>query len=151
MKKIFFTIFALALTAITIVSCSEDTKEVVVDSSQPNGVFTVKQTALLMAQNGTPTKGTIEIGTDSKNITFLHLKSDFTTEQGTGTSTLYLSKTGTFTASPGTGNPALKLIGIINKNGEAYYKVNGTISIDLKWVIIWCASANVPFGNGELK
>lgn len=153
MKRIFIAIFALALTTMTTVSCSSNSDNVTVevDSSLPVGTFTVKKTGTLTAQNGTPTKGKIEIGVDSKNTTFVHLGSDFTTELGTGTATVYLSTTATYNASPGTGNPDLKLIGIVNKNGEMYYKVNDTAANTLTYLIIWCGSANIPFGNGQLK
>ncbi|WP_418263579.1 DM13 domain-containing protein [Flavobacterium faecale] len=153
MKRIIITMLALVAISITTVSCSKDTEtvEVAVDTAIPVGVFNVSKTGTLTAQNGTPTKGKIEIGKDSQNTTFVHLGSDFTTEQGTGTATVYLSKTATFTASPGTGNPDLKLIGIITKNGEAYYKVDGTIPAGLDYVIIWCGTASIPFGNGLLK
>ncbi|MBE0393141.1 DM13 domain-containing protein [Flavobacterium sp. PL002] len=154
MKRHFLTIIALAFISLSIVSCSSDDTETVtvqVDSTQPTGQFTATQTGTLTAQNGTPTAGKIEIGTDTSNNTFVHLGSDFTTELGTGTATIYLSKTATFTASPGTGNPDLKLIGIVSQNGEAYYKVNGTIPTDLQYVIVWCGSANIPFGNGKLQ
>jgi len=153
MKRIFIAIFALALTSLTAVSCSSDTETVTVqvDTAKPVGAFTVTKTGTLTAQNGTPTTGKIEIGTDSQNTTFIHLGSDFKTELGTGTATVYLSKTAAFTASPGTGNPDLKLIGIVAANGEVYYKVNGTIPVGLDYLIIWCGSANIPFGNGQLK
>ncbi|MCG9793286.1 DM13 domain-containing protein [Flavobacterium algicola] len=153
MKRIFIAIFALALTTMTAVSCSNDneTTTVEVDSALPVGTFTVTKSGTLTAQNGTPTAGKIEIGVDSENTTFVHLGSDFTTELGTGTATVYLSTTSTYTASPGTGNPDLKLIGIVTENGEIYYKVNGTIAANLNYLIIWCGSANIPFGNGLLQ
>jgi hypothetical protein len=62
-----------------------------------------------------PNQRKIEIGVDSQNTTFVHLGSDFTTELGTGTTSVYLSTSNTFKASPGTGNPDLKLIGIVTK------------------------------------
>lgn len=154
MKRIFTTMIALALVSISTVACSSDnneTVEVQVDTANPVGAFTAIKTGTLTAQNGTPTKGLIETGVDNSNTTFVHLGSDFTTELGTGTATIYLSRTATFTASPGTGNPDLKLIGIVNKNGEAFYKVDGTIPAGLDYVIVWCGSANIPFGNGLLK
>tara|TARA_R110000868_G_scaffold16710_1_gene74315 strand:- start:3513 stop:3974 length:462 start_codon:yes stop_codon:yes gene_type:complete len=153
MKRIFIAIFALALTTLTTVSCSSDSENttVEVDTALPVGAFKVTKTGNLTAQNGTPTKGKIEIGVDSQNTTFVHLGSDFTTELGTGTTSVYLSTSNTFTASPGTGNPDLKLIGIVTKNGEVYYKVTGTIDNKFSHLIIWCGSANIPFGNGQLQ
>ncbi len=153
MKRIFIGIFALALTTITTVSCDKDTETVTVqvDTTRPVGAFTASKTGTLTAQNGTPTQGKIEIGKDTENSTFVHLGSDFKTELGTGTATVYLSKTATFTASPGTGNPDLKLVGVVSANGEAYYKLSGAAPAGLDYVIIWCGSANIPFGNGLLK
>lgn len=154
MKRHFLAIIALAFTSLATISCSSDDTETVtveVDSAKPMGTFTVSKTGTLTAQNGTPTAGKIEIGVDGSNDTFIHLGSDFTTELGTGTATVYLSRTATYTASPGTGNPDLKLIGIVTQNGEAYYKVDGTIPAGLDYVIIWCGSANIPFGNGLLN
>jgi hypothetical protein len=139
---------------ITTVSCSNDndtTETVEIDSSLPVGTYTVSKTGTLTAENGTPTAGTVELGTDTDGTTFLHLGTDFTTEQGTGTATVYLSKTSTLTASPSTGNPDLKLIGIVTENGEAYYKISGTVDADLEYVIIWCGTASIPFGNGLLE
>ncbi|WP_159085997.1 DM13 domain-containing protein [Flavobacterium faecale] len=154
MKRIFIAVFALALT-FTTVSCSNDSDPaattVTVDSAAPIGAFTVSKSGTLTAQNGTPTTGKIETGTDSQGNSFVHLGTDFKTELGTGTATVYLSKTATFTSSPGTGNPDLKLVGIVTKNGEAYYKLSGAAPADLPYVIIWCGTAGIPFGNGLLK
>lgn len=151
MKRIFIAILALAIT--TIISCSSDSENTAseVNSSSPVGAFTVSKSGNLTAQNGTPTKGKIEIGVDSQNTSFVRLGPDFTTELGTGTTSVYLSTSKTYTASPGSGNPDLKLIGIVTKNGEIYYKVNGAIENKFSYLIIWCGSANIPFGNGQLQ
>lgn len=153
MKRIFSAILAIVALSLTAASCSSDsgTATVQVDTTKPVGAFTVTKSGTLTAQNGTPTTGKIEMGTDSQSTTFIHLGSDFKTELGTGTATVYLSKTATFTASPSTGNPDLKLIGIVAGNGEAFFKVNGTIPAGLNYIIIWCGSANIAFGNGLLK
>jgi hypothetical protein len=149
MKKILIASIVMAATVFT--SCKKETTTVTVDPAKPDGAFTVTKTGSLVAQNGTPTQGTIELGTDSKGTTFLHLGSNFTTELGTGTATVYLSKTMTYSASPGTGNPDLKLAGIVTGNGEAWYKFTTAPSATLGYVIIWCGSASIPFGNGKLN
>ena len=136
--------------ALLFASCKKSTETVTVDSSQPSGAFTASKTGSLTAQNGTPTTGTIQLGTDAQGTTFLHLGSNFKTELGTGTATVYLSTTATYMANPGAGNPTLKLIGVVAANGEKYYKITGTVPSNFTYVIIWCGSANIPFGNGQL-
>lgn len=153
MKRVFLALMAVALTT---VSCTKTEEKIVnvekvVDATKPSGTFTVSKKGTLTAQNGTPTKGMVEIGKDATGATFLHLGSDFVTQLATGTATIYLSKTATFTASPSTGNPDLKLIGIVTENGEAYYKLNTAAPAGLDYVIVWCGSASIPFGNGMLK
>ncbi len=149
MKTKLFSMIFIAVLAIT--SCKKDAETITVDSSRPSGTFTVTKRGTLVAQNNTPTKGTVELGTDVNGDTFLHLTPDFTTEQGTGTATVYLSKTATFTASPGTGNPDLKLVGVVAKNGEFYFKIAGTVPTTLAYTIIWCGTAGIPFGNANIK
>lgn len=149
MKKIILASIVIATTVFT--SCKKETTTVTADPTKPDGAFTVSKTGSLVAQNGTPTQGTIELGTDSKGVTFLHLGANFKTELGTGTATVYLSKTMTFSASPGSGNPDLKLAGIVAGNGEAWYKFTAAPSTTLGFVIIWCGTANIPFGNGKLN
>ncbi len=148
MKKGFFFTIMLALGAM--VSCTK-TETVTVDTALPNGTFAAKLSGALTAQNGTPTKGTASIGTDGKSANWVKLGSDFTTELGTGTATLYLSTSATYKASPGTGNPDLKLVGVVAKNGEQYFKLSAAPEAKFSYVIVWCGSAAVPFGNAMLK
>jgi hypothetical protein len=148
MKKGFLLSMLFALVALT--SCTK-TEEVIVDTAVPVGAFTATKTGALTAQNSTPTKGTASIGTDTKGTSFVKLGSDFTTELGTGTATLYLSTSATYKASPGTGNPDLKLVGIIGKNGEQNFKLAAAPDAKFSYVIVWCGSAAIPFGNAMLK
>ncbi len=147
MKKL----FSIALVALLFSSCGKDDTVVTVDSSQPNGAFTVVRSGTLTAENGTPTKGLIALGKDAQGTNFLRLGSDFVTELGTGTVTVYLSTSANFVASPGTGNPALKLVGTAGKNGEAFYKLSADPGSSFTHVLIWCATANIKFGNGRLN
>jgi hypothetical protein len=148
MKKIIFA--SVTILALAFASCKK-TETVTVDSSKPSGTFTVNKTGTLTAQNGTPTAGTVELGTDAAGTRFVHLMPNFTTMLATGTATIYLSKTMTFTASPGTGNPDLKLAGVVAANGEAWYKLSGTVAANLEYLIVWCGTAGIPFGNARLQ
>lgn len=148
MKKGF--LFSMLFAAVAFASCTK-TEEVTVDTAVPVGAFTAKSSGALTAQNGTPTKGTASVGTDTKGTYFMKLGSDFTTELGTGTATLYLSTSATFKSSPGTGNPDLKLVGVIAKNGEQNFKLAAAPEAKFTYVIVWCGTAAVPFGNAQLK
>ena len=86
-----------------------------------------------------------------QSANWVKLGSDFKTELGTGTATLYLSTSATYKASPGTGNPDLKLVGIVSKNGEQYFKLGAAPDAKFSYVIVWCGSASIPFGNAMLK
>lgn len=149
MKKSLLIIFAIAFVGFT--SCKKDTEIVIEDSSQPIGAFTASKTGTLVAQNGTPTAGTVQTGVDAAGSNFLRLGSNFTTELGTGTVSVYLSTSSTFRASPGTGNPDLQLVGIVKANGMANYKLTSAPAAKFTHVILWCGSANVPFGNAPIQ
>jgi hypothetical protein len=157
MKNFRLLCLLLAFGSFTLVSCSDDDDDndtptqVTIDSSQPSGSFTASRGGMLTAQNNTPTMGTVELGMDAQGSNFLHFASNFTTELGTGTVSIYLSTSATFTADPMNGNPDLKLVGVVNDNGESYHKINGMVESKFTHVIIWCGSANIPFGNALLQ
>lgn len=138
------------LAVFTFNSCDDEETIVTIDSSLPNN-FVADRSGTLVAQNGTPTAGSVELGEDADGKTFLRLGSNFVTEQGTGTVTVYLSTSDTFTPSPGTGNPDLILVGALNTNGEQFFQINRTVPASFTHVILWCASANIPFGNAPLQ
>ncbi|MBK6266581.1 DM13 domain-containing protein [Marivirga sp. S37H4] len=152
MKKI----IVLAFLAIPFLFCSCDDTEVetmVVDTSLPHGDFMVVTSGQFMAQNGTPTAGSVEIGTDSEDEAFVRFSNNFMTELGTGTVTVYLSTTNedlNEVFSPENGNQNLQLVGIVQRNGEHFFKLNSSIDAKYTHVILWCASAGIPFGNAEL-
>jgi hypothetical protein len=138
-------------TATLATSCKKDTVEVIVDSGQPQGTFTVSKTGNVVAQNGTGSKGTITLGKDSKGINFLKFGSDFSTELGTGTVSVYLSTSETFKPDPMKGNPDLRVIGSATKNGENYYKLDAAPDAKFTHIILWCGTAGIPFGNAKLQ
>lgn len=148
MKKL---IYIFAIAAIGLSSCSKDAETITVDSSQPNGTFTVNKSGTFVAQNSTPTAGMAQLGTDSKGVQFLKFSSSFTTQFATGTVSVYLSTSMNFVASPGTGNPDLKLIGPVLKAGEVYFKIAPAADAKFTHVILWCGTASIPFGNAPLN
>ena len=147
LTALLFVSFALFIS-----SCNKNDENIqTIDSSQPVGAFTASRSGTFVAQNGTPSAGTASLGTDEDGTNFLRFGSDFVTELGTGTVTIYLSTSDTFTADPGNGNPDLRLVGIVDSNGESFYKLNGSVDAKFSHVILWCGSANIPFGYAELK
>ncbi len=149
------SIFSLALMlftfSLTTTSCEKDEETITIDSSTPNGTFTVERSGSLVAQNGTPTSGTVEYGQDEDGIYFIRLANNFTTELATGTVSAYLSTSDTFTADPMNGNPDLKLVGSTQKNGEQFFKLDGAASNSFTHLILWCNTAAIPFGNVLLQ
>lgn len=144
---LFTFLFALAMV---ISSCSKE-EIVTVDSSLPNGTFTVSKTGNISSQNDTGSKGKVELGKDASGTNFVKLGSDFTTVLATGTVSVYLSTSAAFKADPGNGNPDLKLIGFISKNGEQYFKLSSTPESKFTHFILWCGSANIPFGYAQIQ
>ncbi|MCC6461203.1 MAG: DM13 domain-containing protein [Saprospiraceae bacterium] len=145
-----FSLFILAGSAAFFTACSKET-EVIVDSSQPQGTFSVAKSGTFVEQNATGSKGTTQLGTDGKGAQFLKFGSDFGTSFATGTVTVYLSTSMTFTPDPANGNPALRLVGPVNKAGENYFLLDPVADTKFTHVILWCASANVPFGYARLQ
>jgi len=145
-----FAFLFLALTFVT-TSCSKDDETITIDSSIPTGDYTVQRTGSLTAENGTPTTGTVELGQDDDNESFLHFSSNFTTQLATGTVSVYFSTSSVFTADPGNGNPDLMLVGAIQKNGDQYFKLNSSVPSNFTHVILWCNTAGIPFGNAPLQ
>lgn len=141
--------FALLIT-VGIISCSKDT-EVLVDTAVPQGSFSATRSGNITEQNATGSKGVVQIGKDSKGVDFLKFGSDFTTVLATGTVSVYMSTSSTFKADPGKGNPDIKLVGFVKSNGEMYIKLASSVESKFTHLILWCGSANVPFGNAELK
>ena len=148
MKKL---IYLLAVITTSISSCKEDAVTITIDSSKPEGTFTATKTGSFVVQNSTPTAGMAQLGTDTKGVQFLRFSDTFTTQFATGTVSVYLSTSMTFVASPGTGNPDLKLVGPALKAGEIFFKLDPAVASKFTHVILWCGTAGIPFGYAELK
>lgn len=151
MKNLLFLLLLMTSVAIVNTSCNEDDETTTTDSSLPTGKFTAQRSGTLVAQNGTPTKGAAEVGTDEDGEQFVRFGSDFMTELGTGTVTVYLSKGQTLMFDPGKGNPNVRIVGLVGKNGELFLKVNTTAGSEFTHVVLWCGSAAIPFGYAPLK
>ncbi|MEO0899268.1 MAG: DM13 domain-containing protein [Bacteroidota bacterium] len=150
MKQGTFSLASLLFALlIMLTSCNEEV--VTIDSSLPNGTLNVARTGSLTAENGTPTMGTVELGMDEDNVNFLRFGSDFTTELATGTVSVYFSTSATFTADPMNGNPDLILVGAVQGNGEQFFKLSEAVPSNFTHVILWCNTASIPFGNGQLQ
>lgn len=147
-KSLFFTLLSLA--SVALFTACEKTTEVIVDPTVPQGAFTVSKSGTFTEQNATGSKGAVQIGTDEKGTQFLKFGSDFNTNFATGTVTVYLSTSMTFTPDPGAGNPDLRLIGPVNKAGENYFRLIPAAEAKFTHVILWCGSANVPFGYAQM-
>ncbi|MEZ4774215.1 MAG: DM13 domain-containing protein [Bacteroidia bacterium] len=142
-------IFLFSLVVVLLAACKTET--IFIDSSLPNGTFAAAKSGSLVEQNGTGTAGTVELGTDEDDVQFLRFGSNFTTNLGTGTVTVYLSTSENFVADPANGNPDLRQVGPISKTGETYFKLDPVAAAKFTHVILWCGSANIPFGNAALN
>jgi hypothetical protein len=142
---------ALLLFAAFFTACEKETEEVLVDGNVPQGTFSVAKSGSITEQNGTGSKGLVQLGTDAKQVQFVKFGTDFSTVLATGTVSVYLSTSQDFVADPANGNPKLRLIGIVQKNGEQYFKLDPKADAKFTHLILWCGSANVPFGYTALN
>lgn len=140
-----------SISSLAMLSSCEKEVEVLVDSSKPQGTFTATKNGVFVEQNSTGSKGTASLGTDEQGTQFLKFGSDFSTTFATGTVTVYLSTSQTFTPDPGNGNPELRLVGPVSVAGENYFKLSPAAAAKYTHVILWCGSANVPFGYAALQ
>ncbi len=149
-KFAIFFLFATVSLATLFTAC-EDEDPTIIDSSLPQGSLTVSKTGNFVAENGTGSMGVVNLGTDRDGTQFLQFGSNFTTNFATGTVTVYLSTSAVFTPDPANGNPNLRLVGPVNKAGENFFKLDPAADNKFTHVILWCASANVPFGNAAIN
>jgi hypothetical protein len=146
--------FALAIFSFVMLasfSACEKEVEVIVDPTKPQGKFSAAQSGTFVEQNATGSKGAAQLGTDTDGVQFLKFGTDFSTTFATGTVTVYLSTSMTFTPDPANGNPALRLVGPVSKAGENYFRLDPKADAKFTHVILWCGSANVPFGYAKLQ
>ena len=132
-------------------ACDDDEETTIINEDEPTGTFRVQRSGDFVAQNGTPTQGDAEIGTDDDGEQFIRFGSNFRTELATGTVTIYLSKGQTIQFDPANGNPNIRAIGIVANNGEDFFRVQNSVGNDFTHVVLWCASAGIPFGYAPLQ
>ena len=149
-QKLFIILLSFIMVSF-MSSCTKDAVEVIVDTSLPQGTFTSAKSGSIVEQNGTASKGAVTLGTDAKGTQFVKFGSDFSTVLATGTVTVYLSTSDMFKASPSTGNPDLRLIGQVSKNGEQYFKLDPKADAKFSHIILWCGTAAIPFGHSKLN
>ncbi|MBL6447506.1 DM13 domain-containing protein [Fulvivirga sp. 29W222] len=148
LKKLGILIIPITLC----IACSnDDTEEILIDTSMPQGSFTTAKNGIFVEQNDTGSTGTAQLGTDENGIQFLHFAADFSTNLATGTVTVYLSTSSEYKADPSSGNPDLRLIGPVSSTGENYFMLDPAAASKFTHVILWCGSANIPFGYAELN
>lgn len=146
-----FILALFSLIALASFSACEKEVEVIVDPTKPQGAFSVAKSGSFVEQNGTGSKGMAQLGTDEDGVQFLKFGTDFSTTFATGTVTVYLSTSMTFTPDPGNGNPLLRLVGPVSKAGENYFRLDPQADAKFTHVILWCGSANVPFGYASIQ
>jgi len=147
MKKIILFMLPLFFFA-----CEEDSQDVVmIDTSMPTGELSVMRSGSFVEQNGTGTTGMAALGTDDNGEQFLRFDPGFQTNLGTGTVTIFLSTSDMFVADPANGNPDLRLVGNVAMNGESFYQIAPNVESRFTHVILWCASASIPFGYAPLQ
>ncbi|HMQ47113.1 MAG TPA: DM13 domain-containing protein [Saprospiraceae bacterium] len=151
MKSMTWLLSAVLFLSIGFSACTEDEAPQIIDPTVPTGTFVVQRSGSFTAQNGTPTAGSAALGVDDDNETFLRFADGFVTELATGTVTVYLSTSENFVADPGNGNPDLKLVGVVAENGENFFRISSTVDSKYTHVILWCGSANIPFGYAPLQ
>ena len=144
--------FVIAFVFFGLVACDDDsTNTVEVDLSLPQGTFTASKSGSFVEQNSTGSTGTAELGMDESGVQFIRFGSNFNTNLGTGTVTVYLSTSDEYVADPANGNPDLLLVGPVKTAGENYFKLSPSADSKFTHVLLWCGSANIPFGYAELN
>lgn len=151
MKNLLFLLMLSASLAFITTACEDDDETTIINEGRPTGNFSIQRSGVLVAQNGTPTQGDVEIGTDDDGEQFVRFGSNFRTELATGTVTIYLSKGQTIQFDPANGNPSIRAIGIVVDNGEDFFRVEKPVGNDFTHVVLWCASAGIPFGYALLQ
>ncbi|AMQ57453.1 DM13 domain-containing protein [Algoriphagus sanaruensis] len=149
MKKVLLLFYVAFLG---LVSCSDDTDPVVIDPTVPSGPLSIQRMGSFVDQNGAGSTGSANLGVDSKGKEFLSFSSSFNTALATGTVTVFLSTSATFTPDPANGNPNLLALGPVRKAGENFFTIpTGTSTSKYTHVILWCGSVGIPFGNARLQ
>ncbi len=149
MKKVILLFYVAFLG---LISCTDDSDPVVIDPTRPTGSLTVSRTGSFVDQNGAGSAGTANLGVDTQGKEFLSFGSNFKTALATGTVTVFLSTSATFTPDPANGNPNLLALGPVRSAGENFFAIPAGASTDkYTHVILWCGSVGVPFGNARIQ
>ena len=142
-----YPIFLAVFAILTVLACKKETIEPSNQASAPVN-FIADQEGFFQQQNGYTAEGMVRLGMDENNLQWLRLASDFKASLSTGAVTVYLSKSQALNLNASTDFLRLDLV---KTPGEHFFKVNPAVNADFKYVILWCASANVQFGNAVLN
>ena len=147
-----YAVLLIFLLGVIGVSCNDDDPEVItIDPTRPEAPFSVSSMGNFVEQNGTGSTGTAELGTDADGVQFLRFANNFNTNLATGTVTVYFSTSMDFVPDPANGNPDLRLVGPVQQSGENFFRIEPALDSKFTHVILWCGSANIPFGYAELN
>lgn len=119
-----------------------------VDGTKPSGKFSPARQGTFNKQNGYNAEGTAQIGKDEAANQWLRLANDFNASLSTGAVTVYLSKNQNLDLNA---KDSHLRVDLVKTPGEHFYKIMPEANDAFKFAILWCASANVQFGNAELK
>ncbi|WP_339878924.1 hypothetical protein [uncultured Algoriphagus sp.] len=145
-SSLFFLLFSL-----TLFSCneSEEPKVTLPDGNNKiSGDLEIIKKGTFIAQSGSNTKGTIELGSDDDGEYYLRLSDDFNSNFHTGTVTVYLSTSSNLMLSETT---SYQLVAVVDEGGEHYFKLPNFPNAKFSHGILWCGAAAIPFGFAELK
>lgn len=148
-------IFLLATAA---TACNDDSNDAQPQTTDgPSGTTTMLRTGTLTAENGTPTAGTVSLVRDANNAEWISMADNFRSEFGTGTVAVYLAKTAANVKSQrtnanGSPNGAGNVLatGFVTMNGKQYLKLPASSS-PFPYVIFYCETVEINFGNAQLK
>jgi hypothetical protein len=151
------TLMLLLFALVVSVGCKKDETApttTVVNNNGPVAPTTTLKTGTLVAENGTPTAGTLSIVKDANNEEWVSFNANFTSTFATGTVTVYLAKTaariGTQRTLPPPPVPNIVAVGFVTRNGAATMKIPGS-STGFGYVVLYCETAEINFGNATLN
>lgn len=152
-----FLLLVGLFAAVTTACSKDDTTAQPQSTNGPSGTVTTLRTGTLTAENGTPTAGTVSLVRDANNVEWLSIADNFRSDFGTGTVAVYLAKTGANiksqrTKTDGSPNGAgnVLAIGFVSKNGQQYLRLPSS-STPFSYVVFYCETVEINFGNAQLK
>ena len=147
---------AFLFAVVLFTGCSKDDPApvAVVNNAGPVAPTTALRSGTLVAENATPTMGSVSIIRDANNDEWVSLGANFTSTFATGTVTAYLAKSaariGDQRTLPPPPVPNVLAVGFVSANGAKFLKITGA-SATFSHVVLYCETAEVNFGNAPLN